>query len=175
MRKILFFFAVPLFFYSCKPAKQEQGHNLNYFDLKGYFEKEALRLKTSNPIVTKTVMVNGSSETKQMRLADWQKEFAVFTDVNINRSAWAGLFSVQKNNEQELYTSVEEKVPVKEVLILKKDNKLYGIQVLVKNTNMLYSSSDTLSYYPDSLYQIKKKQHIKLLSEKNYSISGKFN
>lgn len=174
MRKILFFFAMPLFFYSCKPAKQEQGHNLNYFDLKGYFEKEALRLKTSNPIITKTVMVNGSGETKQIRLADWQKELAVFTDADINRSAWAGLFGVQKNNEQELYTSAVEKVPVKEVLILKKDNKPYHIQVLVNNTNMLYSSSDTLSYYPDSLYQIKKKQHIKLLSEKNYSITGRF-
>lgn len=174
MKKMLFLPAALLFFYGCKPAKEEQKHSLNYFDLKGYFAKEAVRLNKSNPGLTKTVMVNGAAETKQIRLGDWQKELAAFSDVDINRSAWAGLFSVTRNNERELYTSDDEKVPVKEVLVLKKDNKLYGIRVLVKNTNILYSSSDTLSYYPDSIYQVKKKQHIKLLAEKNYSITGKF-
>lgn len=174
MRKMLLLPAALLFFYGCKPPKEEQKRSLNYFDLKGYFAKEAVRLNKNNPGVTKTVVVNGASETKQIMLADWQKELAAFSDVDINRSAWAGLFSVKKDNDHELYTSDDEKVPVKEVLLFKKNKKLYGIRVLVKNTNILYSSSDTLSYYPDSIYEVKKKQHIKLLAEKNYSITGKF-
>jgi hypothetical protein len=163
-----------LFLYGCTPSVKEQKGSFTYFDLKGFFEKESARLNKSNPVITKTVMVNGSTETKKIRIADWQKEFAMFSDVDINRSAWAGLFSTDKDSKRELYTSNNKKVPVKEVLILKRDNKLYGLQVLVKNTNMLYSSADTLSYYPDSLYQVKKKQHIKLLSEKNYRIIGRF-
>lgn len=175
MRKILWLSAVLLSFYSCKPAKERQKHSSNYFDLKNYFEKEAARLKKSNPVVTKTVTLNGSWETRKMKIGDWQKEFTVFTDVDINRSAWAGLFEVQKSGGQELYTSTEEKIPVKEVLILKKGSKPYGVRILIKNSNMLYSSSDTLLYYPDSLYQVRKKQHIRLLSEKAYGITGKFN
>ncbi|WP_316811071.1 hypothetical protein [Pedobacter heparinus] len=163
-----------LFLYGCTSSVKEQKGILTYFDLKGYFEKEAARLKRNKPVLTKTVMVNGAAETKKISIADWPKELAVFSDADINRSAWAGLFSVEKDSQKELYTSANEKVPVKEVRILKKDNKLYGIQIFVKNANVLYSSSDTLSYYPDSLYQVKKKQHIKLLTEKNYSITGKF-
>lgn len=163
-----------LFFYGCTSSIKEQKADLNYFDLKGYFQSEALRLQKSNPVISKTVIVNGAAETRKLKIADWQKEIAVFTEADINRSAWAGLFKRVVNSQRELFTSDNKKVPVKEVLILKKNNKPYGIQILVKNSNMLYSSADTLSYYSDSLYRVQKKQQIKLLSEKNYSITGKF-
>lgn len=174
MKKKLSSVLVLLFFCGCTPSVKKQQDNLTYFDLKGYFQKEAQRLKNNNPVLTKTVTVNGAAEKKRIRITDWEKEFAIFLDADINRTAWAGLFSTEKSKERELYTSNNEKVPVKEVLILKKGAQLYSIQILVKNANVLYSSADTLSYYPDSLYQVKKKQHIKLLSEKDYSITGKF-
>lgn len=163
-----------LFFYSCSSSVKEQKGTWTYFDLKGYFEKEAIRLKENDPVLTKTVMVNGTTETKRVRIADWAKELAVFSDADINRAAWAGQFSIKKDSQKELYISDSEKVPVKEVRIIKKYNKLYGIQIIVKNANILYKSADTLFYYPDSLYQVKKKQRIKLLAEKNYGITGKF-
>ncbi|MNT73709.1 hypothetical protein D3C72_2124500 [compost metagenome] len=119
-------------------------------------------------------MVNESSETKNIRVADWAKELSVFSEADINRSAWKGLFHIEKNKEQEVYSSDDKKVPVKEVLITKTGGKVQGIKILIRTSNMLYSSADTLSYYPDSLYQIKKKQEIRLLSEKNYIITGKF-
>jgi hypothetical protein len=174
MRKILYVSGILLLVFGCSPAENKQKDALNYFDLKGYFEHEAARLTKSNPVFTKTVVVNDAAETKKIRLGDWKKELAVFSDVDMNRNAWKGLFQVKKTAEQELFSSDHEKVPVKEVLIIKRNNKVYGIRILVKNSNVLYSSSDTLSYYPDSLYQVKKKQHIKLLSEKNYSITGMF-
>lgn len=174
MRESLCLAFILLFFYGCTPAIKEQKDTLTYFNLKGYFEKEALRLKRTNPVLTKTVMVNGNAETKNISITDWPKEFAVFSDADINRTAWAGVFKVEKDSLKELYTSDNEKVPVKEVRVLKMNNKLYGIQIIVKNSNILYTSSDTLSYYPDSLYQIKKKQHIRLLAEKIYGITGKF-
>lgn len=174
MRKVLCLSGILLFFYGCNPSEKKQKNVLSYFDLKGYFEKEAIRLNKSNPVFSKTVMVNGVTETKKIRLGDWKKELAVFSDVDMNRSAWKGLFQVKTTAGQELFSTDHEKVPVKEVRIIKRNNKVYGIRILVKNANMLYSSSDTLSYYPDSLYQVKKKQHIKLLAEKNYSITGIF-
>ncbi|WEK20321.1 MAG: hypothetical protein P0Y49_04100 [Candidatus Pedobacter colombiensis] len=174
MKKTFWLSGIVLIFYSCNPAAKNQNDTLNYFDIKGYFEKEALRLNKNNPLLTKTVVVNGAAETRKIHIPDWKKELSIFSDAEINRSAWKGLFGTTKNNEQELYTSDNEKVPVKEVLITKRNGRVYGIRILVKNTNMLYNSADTLSYYPDSLYQINKKQHIKLMAAKNYSITGKF-
>jgi hypothetical protein len=174
MRRTLLLPVILLVFSGCNPADKNQKGDLSYFDLKGYFEKESLRLNKSNPVFTKTVMVNESSETKNIRIADWAKELSVFSEADINRSAWKGLFHIEKNKEQEVYSSDDKKVPVKEVLITKTDGKVQGIKILIRTSNMLYSSADTLSYYPDSLYQIKKKQEIRLLSEKNYIITGKF-
>lgn len=174
MRKFLIIPCFLLFFSSCNMAEKKQKNNMSYFDLKGYFEKEALRLMKSNPVFAKTVMVNGNSETKQMQIADWAKELSAFSDADINRSAWIGLFRIERAKAREVYTSDNEKVPVKEVLITKRNGEVSGIRILIKTANMLYNSSDTLSYYPDSLYQINKKQEIRLLSEKNYLITGKF-
>ncbi|MFA4871270.1 MAG: hypothetical protein WC623_23930 [Pedobacter sp.] len=174
MRRTLLIPVILLVFSGCNPAEKSQKNDLSYFDLKGYFEKEALRLNKRNPVFTKTVMVNKSSETKKIQIRDWEKELSVFSEADINRSAWKGLFHIEKNMEQEVYTSDDKKVPVKEVLITKRGEKVQGIKILMRTNNMLYSSADTLSYYPDSLYQIKKKQEIRLLSEKNYIITGKF-
>lgn len=158
----------------CNPTEKSQKNALNYFDLKSYFDKEALRLNKSNPLLSKTVEVNQQTETKEIHITDWAKEFSVFSAADINRNAWKGLFNAKHTDQQYLYTSDHEKVPVKEVLVIKKNGQVHGIRILVNYNNILYTSADTLSYYPDSLYEVKKKQQIRLLSEKNYTITGKF-
>lgn len=153
-------------------AGQKNAHT--YFDLKGYIEQESNRLGRSNPTVHKTVMVNDSSESKELKIKDWKKELSAFSDADMNRAAWKGLFQVKKTGEQETYTSDQKKVPVKQVTLTRRNGQLYGLQILIRNSNALYTSADTLSYYPDSLYEVKKTQNIRLLSEKNYRITGKF-
>lgn len=173
MRKNLLLFGIFLVFYGCTPTVKNQKDTLAYFDLKGYFKQEALRLTKSNPLITKTVEVNSTAETKKIRIVDWTKEFAVFSDADINRNAWKGLFSTHTEGQQQQYRSDQEKIPVKEVLVTKKNGQVSGIRILIRYSNMLYTSADTLSYYPDSLYQINKKQHIKLMAEKSYRITGR--
>lgn len=174
MRRKLLLSGILLVFLSCNQAEKNQKNTLTYFNIKGYFEKEALRLTRVNPLLMKTVEVNEVAETKKIRVTDWAKEFSVFSDADINRNAWKGLFYKKVNDQQEIYTSDDKKVPVKEVMIIKRKGRVYGIRILIKYSNVLYSSADTLSYFPDSLYQVKKKQQIKLLSEKNYSITERF-
>jgi hypothetical protein len=174
MRRNILFSGILLVFLGCNPAEKNQKNALTYFDIKGYFEKEALRLASMNPLLTKTVAVNELDETKKVRIEDWAKELSAFSDADINRSAWRGLFNKKNNDQQDVYSSDDKKVPVKEVMITRRDGKVYGIRILIRYSNILYSSADTLSYFPDSLYQVKKKQQIKLLDEKNYSITGRF-
>lgn len=153
---------------------QEQKNEITYFDVKGYFNAEVSRLTKANPEITKTVLVDDSLEIKKIRIHDWKKELAAFSDADMNRNSWKGLFTLSKHNDAEIYHSENEKVPVKTVSITFKNNKVYGFKIVVKNTNALYQSVDTLTYYPDSLYQVKKIQNIRLLAKKNYQITGKF-
>jgi hypothetical protein len=163
-----------LIFFGCSNAtKEDQKNELGYFDLKSFFHREADRLKKSNPFVEKTVMVNADAETKKIQITDWATELAMFANADINRASWKGLFSVQKKHNQEIYTSSNDKVPVKKVTISKYLDRVSNIQIIVANENSLYSSTDTLNYYPDSLYLINKTQHIKLLPARHYQVIGK--
>ncbi|WP_158796751.1 hypothetical protein [Pedobacter sp. L105] len=175
MRNTIFLLLILLFFGSCNPAApKKQSSPLTYFDIKGYFAKEAKRLKSLNPEIDKTVTVNQSAEHKKLKIADWQKELSIFSDADINKSAWQGLFKLHQTQDVKTYISDNEKVPVKSLQVSYQNGKIHGIEILISNANSLYTSSDTLSYFPDSLYQVKKTQHITLLKEKNYRITGKF-
>lgn len=155
-------------------APKKQLTSSSYFDLKGYIDKQVSHLKKTNPDVDKSVRVNGSDEQKVLKIANWQKELAVFADADINKSAWQGAFKVSKSTDKEVYTSSSEKVPVKSLTIHYTAGKVKGIEVLISNANSLYTSNDTLAYFPDSLYEVRKTQHIKMLNEKNYRIKGLF-
>ncbi|MET1055758.1 MAG: hypothetical protein ABWY16_10665 [Pedobacter sp.] len=176
MRNTLFLLLSVLFFGSCDSvAPKKQAAVPQYFDLKGFMDKEVQRLKTLNPEINKTVMVNNTAEDKKLKIADWQKELSAFTDADINKSAWEGLFTRHKNATAEIYKSDNDKVPVKSLTVQYRDHKIFKIQILNSNSNSLYTSNDTLSYFPDSLYEVRKTQHIKLLNVKSYRITGKFN
>ena len=175
MKKPALFLAASLLFAACTPADNEkQNISPQYFDLQSYFTKEEARLKKLNPTVEKTVSVNDSSEKKSLKITDWKKELSIFTDADINKKAWLGQFEIHKTPILEQYSSDQEKIPVKELKVMRKDGKVSGIQILLKNTNALYTSIDTLVYYPDRLYRVNKTQHIKLLAEKRYKITVLF-
>jgi hypothetical protein len=175
MKKPILFLSLSLLFASCNSADSEkQTANIHYFDLQGYFGEEETRLQKLNPTIEKTVSVNNSSEKKSIKITDWKKELAIFTDADINKKAWLGQFKINKTSTLEYYTSDQEKIPVKELKVMLKDGNVCGIQIILKNTNALYTSTDTLKYYPDSLYQVNKTQHIKLLTEKRYKITTLF-
>jgi len=175
MRDIVFLLLIVLLFGACdSAAPKKQTSALQYFDLKGYMEKEAKRLKQLNPEIGKTVMVNNAEEYKKIRITDWQKELSAFSDADINKSAWEGLFTLHKAKDSETYLSDNDKVPVKSLTLQYKNGRIYKIEVLNSNSNTLYTSNDTLSYFPDSLYEIRKTQHIRLLNGKNYRITGRF-
>ncbi|WP_142529457.1 hypothetical protein [Pedobacter westerhofensis] len=135
---------------------------------------EVKRLEKLDPEIDKSVRVNNTEERKKLKIANWQKELSAFSEADINKSAWAGLFTSDQTSLSKTYTADNDKVPVKLLNIQYRAGKIFKIQILNSNSNSLYTSNDTLSYYPDSLYEIRKTQHIRLLNQKNYRISGRF-
>jgi hypothetical protein len=188
--RLSFFFLFIVLFISCNSKEREKSKVKTYFDLEGYFKKEALRLSKKNRPILKTVWINGKSEQKTITIKNWEKEFGVFIDADINKASWRGSFKkltkeknkerveggsyILSSNELTTYTSNSNKIPVKKIEVIRAKGKVRSIKVYIYNSNDLYASQDTLSYFPDSLYEIKKVQHIKLLEEKKYQIVGEF-
>jgi 2-hydroxy-3-keto-5-methylthiopentenyl-1-phosphate phosphatase len=162
-------FAIALF--SCNQRKEAEANtDLVYFDIKGYFEKEISRLQKLNPVVNKTVSVNGAVESKSSKIADWSKELTIFVNADINKTSWKGSFKTVKQNETEVYTSDSKKIPIKKISVTQHGQQVDKIEIIIDNKNILYQSQDTLTYCPDSLYSIKKQQKIRLLKDKKYSV-----
>lgn len=175
MNRKLILFVCAFGLLGCNQREESKANtDLLYFDVKGYFVKEAIRLSKLNPQITKQVTVNGTTETNLIHIEDWQKEFSIFVNADINKASWKGSFKTDNTTDFEHYTSSSKKIPVKGVLINKVSGKIKKIEIIIANKNILYTSGDTLTYYPDSLYQISKHQKIKLLSSKSYQIRGKF-
>lgn len=169
---VILVFALAMF--SCNQRKEAEANtDLLYFDVKGYFGKEISRLQKLNPVVNKTVNVNGTAENKTAKITDWTKELAIFVNADINKTSWKGSFKVTAQNGVDIYTSDNRKITVKKVSITWNGQKAGKIEIIIDNKNILYQSQDTLTYCPDSLYAIRKQQKIRLLKQKKYSVIGK--
>ena len=145
-----------------------------YFDVATYFKQEAVRLTKNNKQINKTVIVNNNAENKKVLITNWQQELSSFIDADINKASWRGSFKIIKTDSLATYVSQSDKIPVKKVEISLLDQTVVGVKIFITNKNVLYTSNDTLTYYPDSLYEIKKSQKIKLMDGKRYIIIGKF-
>lgn len=160
---------------SCSQTSQNKAQANSYFDLKNYVEKEAARLNELNLKISKTVSVNGITENKTLKIADFNSELSSFINADINKAAWKNEFNVTREKDLTVYASENEKIPVKKLEVQYHNNKVSSIYIIVKADNILYHSTDTLTYKPNQYYEIKKTQKIKLLEEKKYIINGKFN
>ena len=158
---------------SCNLKEKEKQQTKIYFDLETYFKNEAKRLTKKQQPVDKTVTINGKTEQKKLIIKNWEKEFGTFINADINKASWRGSFELSNTAESKIYTSNNKKIPVKKLQVVEANGKVICIQLFIHNINDLYASEDSLSYYPDSLYRIKKTQKIKLLEEKHYEIVGK--
>lgn len=167
-------FLILLSLVACNNPEYKATGKGEYFAVKTYFQQEAARLQRLNPEIKKTVVVNGKAETKKLKIKAWTKEFASFIDADINKRAWTGEFKKEETDSVEKYQSDNEKVPVKSLTIYKKDRQISGVVIVVKNENYLYTSTDTLSYFPGKNYEVKKSQQIKLMNKKEYRITGIF-
>lgn len=145
-----------------------------YFDLRAYFEAEAARLQSAAPLIRKAVSIDSSAEVRQLKIESWADEFSAFSEADINKAAWRGMYSVQKQGDIERYTATSDKTPVRLLTIYRQGNQVKSLQITIKTENTLYTSTEELSYYPDSLYEINKVQAVRFKALKNYKVKGIF-
>lgn len=170
---MLFVIALP----SCKPDNLKEGAVNEYFDIKGYFEKNIAQLKKQHHTVNKTVVHNGKSESKIVDINNWETELALFIESDINKPAWRGGYIIESNAEEITYVAKRNtNLRTRRIVITKtKQGGIKQIWILNETDNALYSSNEVLNYFPDSAYTIQKHQTIQFLGANTYKITGKFN
>lgn len=157
---------------ACRPEIKKA----NFFDLAGYFTNEAARLKANNRPVFKTVEHNGVSESKKLTIRDWDAELSLFKNSDINKPAWSSSYEIHRDSGLTIYVAKSSDLRTQRLMI-KQDNRKVKWILIYNHTpkNPLYDSFEKLTYVPDSLYMIEKRQSVRVLGINRYRIKGLFN
>lgn len=158
---------------ACKPDVKESGSSLKYFDINGYFTKDIARLNKLNKPVLKTVTHNTVSESKTVHINNWELELSLFKEADINRPAWKNSYTMLDEDGLIVYRAKYPELKMRQMLIKKYKGKVKWILIYNKTPkNILYQTTEKLSYFPDSLYIIDKVQRVRLLGSNFYEIKG---
>ena len=60
---------------SCKRDSNAAADTKTFFDIKGYFEADSVRLTKENPLITKTVAHNQVPETQKVHISDFHRQY----------------------------------------------------------------------------------------------------
>ena len=136
---------------------------------------EIARLSDSKILIDKFVAINGETEQKTVTIENWANELAAFKEADINKPSWIGSYKVDKTAQQIIYTSVDPSLKTKKITILLNENgDILSLEIENQIGNWIYNAQEKLFYAPDSLYEIVKDQHIRLVGHNNYKITGRF-
>lgn len=140
--RLLYLLGVLLIF-SCSGKENKQDKILHYYDLKGYLEKEIVRLSENNPEVDKTWIFNDEKEDKRTKDIDWDKEFKVFKDFDINKSSFLTSYDSLKTDSSVGYRlKPNEKLPIKSITIrFDEDGKPSSIEAYRESVNMFFTTT----------------------------------
>ncbi len=167
--------SIALLLPSCKPAVKEDGVTAKYFDLKAFFKADAERLTGLNKPVRKTVAHNGDTETKGVKIDNWERELSLFSESDINKPAWRDSYGVQTSPTMVIYIAKDDDLKTREIIVNKTNDKVKYIVIYNYTKNILYYTQEKLTYWPDSLYKIEKTQQVRLLGLNKYVITGSLN
>ncbi|MBE8715049.1 hypothetical protein [Sphingobacterium hungaricum] len=168
-----------VFFLSCsdtKPSDPTASFIKNdYFDTELFFKTEVDSLKQANPEVEKTVSKENETETKTLKIKNWENELSSFTAIDLRKPAYSSEFKIDTIGNQINYTAKNPELDVQRVSILLDEAK-NPIEIIVEKStkNMLYSTDEKLSYAKGAKYSVEKNQSILILGDNRYIIQGNF-
>jgi len=158
---------------SCTEDKKAPDGQNAYFDIGGFFTTEAARLNRQAPQILKHVNHNGKIEEKTLKVTDWKQELDLFISSDINKPSWKNSYTIEKDKNVTTYMALDTSLKVRKIRLQRNGKTISSIEITSRVNNEIYTSAETLSYYPDSLYTINKEQNVKGLGNNTYKIEGK--
>lgn len=161
---------------SCSPTSKEIVV-IKYFDVPGFFKKEVEMLTSKSTEVYKVLSTDGQTSSLTI-IPNWEKELAVFSSINLNKSSYIGKYQVDtiERNGSILvnYNALEKGLPVKNLSYSLFNEQISWVAVNKVDKSMILSTELHLRYVPDSGYTVSGSQQIGSLQPNEYSVSAIF-
>lgn len=160
---------------ACSNTEKAADFRKPYFDISGFFKNEAERLNRTKPIISKSVEQNENKEKKTVQHIDWMSELALFLESDINKPSWKNSYDINKTDSGVEYVAKDEELRTRRISItFNSQKRIKEVAIQNKTSNVLFSSTELLHYYPDSAYLISKDQRVIVLGSNVFRINGLF-
>ncbi len=172
-----------LFVLSCSD-EPSPGPTQVYFDAPHYFNRQIRQLNRLGPQLEKELAFNRKKESKVLSSVNWEQELSLFTDIDINKAAWRGLFDVDTIDFDSgrsriftvRYSPLQEDIPVKKLLINidRSTGDPEYIHIDLEKENFIYNSRQTLTYAAGKGYTISNQQKVLFLAQQSLEVESRF-
>ncbi|MHA8050420.1 hypothetical protein V7S79_04850 [Aquirufa sp. ROCK-SH2] len=162
---------------SCS-APESNGNNNTYYHWEKFLNSAIKELEAHPKMVQKTIFLQDKKEEKVFKTMDWQKEWAVFMEADLNKPAY--LLSYDNLSEDGLIwysAKIGEKVPVKTFKMhLDAVGKPLQVEIIMSQSNFLFETSKKLNMNiidgRVETYSIDGYQKIRFLPATTYKLMG---
>ena len=147
--RIIGLFALLCGFTACeRPTPPLAAGKEPAYDLTAYLQAQTTRLQQEQPPVLKSVITKGQpTETIQLEELDWEKELAIFQEVDLSRPALRDFYSEERHtlpngNTVSIFTKdADSAAPVDRLqLTVSPLQKLQQLEAVVLEENLLFYS-----------------------------------
>ena len=113
MKNLLLYLIITWAIFACN--SQEKASVNTFFDVKNLIQNQIKDLNARKPKVQKTVTVNQKSESHIIQDIDWSKELELFTQADLNKTAYQQSYSRDTSYAQTLIyvLHTDEHLPIK--------------------------------------------------------------
>jgi len=178
---LIFILLLSLFLTACSnDVVSNNDKTTSYFSLKDFFEEEIEGLEKRQQSIEKTAFLNDKSETKTLEKVDWAQELRLFTNCDINKSAWLGKYKVDSllnDAEKSLtvsYTALDDKLRTRHITLTFVENVLTVIDIKNNSQNLIYNMVEELLYKPKEGYEVETTQKIRGMNADKWAMKVRF-
>ncbi len=172
MRLIVTGIIIGLLFTNCNSPKTTQQELFNTID---FFNNQVKILTQQELMLHKVLAFNNQTDTVVNTKPNWKEELAPFFELDLNKPAYAGRFTIKNMANQTTYNALDSATNIKQVVITFNANQqVESIAFALSEKNNLYQSTKQLVYHTKKGYEITGMQQAKLQQAHVYTVNANF-
>ena len=133
-----------------------------FFDLSGYIDRQVDSLQTAGTVVTKSITLNGTSETREITDLNFANDLRVFREADINKPAWVDKYTVEReadgNRVVRTYVAVDSSMQTRRLRVVTMADDPVLIEIYRKTGTVLSDGRHQMTYEPTSGYEMVSRQ-----------------
>ncbi|NJB84530.1 hypothetical protein GGR26_000275 [Lewinella marina] len=153
------FLLLPLLLTGCYADElREEMTEEPFFDLASYMDAQVDSLEQAGTTVTKTIHLNGTTETKELSDLNFANDLKVFREADINKPAYLDKYTVDKQESEgrlvRTYTAIDSSMQTRRLTVVSRDDRPIRVEIIRKTGTVLSQGDHHLVYDPLSGYHL---------------------